>query len=194
MTSINLLPWRAERRKQKQKEFFSIVALALLVTTAVLMAIHVQIAATIDYQNRRNEYLTSELAILDKKIKEIEDLESKKKRLIAKMDVIQRLQSSRPEIVHLFDELARTVPEGVYLTDLTQSNNTITMNGMAQSNGRVSAYMRNLESSPWLHEPILNIIETKADSQNKKDQRGSKFTLQVKQAEQKAQAPGKGAS
>lgn len=188
MAGINLLPWRAERRKQKQQEFLSITALAMLTTAAILAFMHFQIASIIEYQSERNRYLQSEVALFDKKIKEIEELETKKKRLLSKMEVIQKLQTSRPEIVHLFDELARTLPEGVQLTDMAQSDRNLTINGLAQSNARVSAYMRNLDASPWLQEPILNVIENKGDKEtnkDKKDQRGSKFTLQVKQTEDK---------
>jgi len=191
MAGINLLPWRAERRKQKQQQFLSFTALALLLSAAVLMFVHFQIDSIIGYQGQRNKLLETEIAQFDKKIKEIEELETKKTRLIAKMDIIQQLQSSRPEIVHLFDELARTIPEGVFLSDLTQSDKNITMNGIAQSNARVSSYMRNLGSSPWLQEPMLSIIESKQDP-NKKDQkdlRGNKFTLQVKQIGEKANEP-----
>jgi type IV pilus assembly protein PilN len=194
MAGINLLPWRAERRKQKQQEFFSITALALLSTAAVLLLVHFQIGGSIDYQNQRNEYLKSEVALLDQKIKEIENLETKKKRLIAKMEVIQQLQLSRPEIVHLFDELARTIPEGVQLTDVTQTDRLLVMNGIAQSNARISVYMRNLESSQWLQDPVLNVIEAKAESKDKKDQRGNKFTLQVRQASENKQGQGKSPS
>lgn len=194
MAGINLLPWRAERRKQKQQEFFSITALALLSTAAVLLFVHFQIGGSIDYQNQRNEYLKSEIALLDQKIKEIETLETKKKRLIAKMEVIQQLQLSRPEIVHLFDELARTIPEGVQLTDVTQTDRLLVMNGIAQSNARISVYMRNLESSQWLQDPILNVIEAKTESKEKKDQRGNKFTLQVRQTSENKQAQGKNPS
>lgn len=190
MAGINLLPWRAERRKQKQQEFLSITALALLSAAAILIFVHLQIAARIDYQNERNKYLQSEVALLDKKIKEIEELEAKKKRLIAKMDVIQQLQSSRPEIVHLFDDLARTIPEGVVLIDLDQKDKNLIINGTAQSNARVSAYMRNMASSPWLQDPMLNVIEAKPESKDKKNQ-GSKFALQVKQAVEKKDSKGK---
>lgn len=189
MAGINLLPWRAERRKQKQQQFFSITALALLLSAGILLFVHLQIQSMIEYQNQRNKLLETEVALFDKKIKEIEELEAKKKRLISKMEVIQQLQTSRPEIVHLFDELARTIPEGVYLSDFTQADKNLTMNGIAQSNARVSAYMRNLESSPWLQDPMLNIIESKLDAKDKKDQkdqRGSKFTLQVRQAGDKS--------
>jgi type IV pilus assembly protein PilN len=194
MAGINLLPWRAERRKQKQKEFFTITALALGLSAAALAFVHMQIDAMINYQNQRNKYLESEVALFDKKIKEIEELEAKKKRLISKMEVIQQLQTSRPEVVHLFDELARTIPDGVHLVDLTQIDKNLVMNGVAQSNARVSAYMRNLGSSPWLQDPMLNVIESKPEGKDKslpREQRGSKFTLQVKQAGDKTAAPDK---
>lgn len=194
MARINLLPWRAELRKQQQKEFFLAISLAILATLAVLFFVHGHISSLIDYQNRRNEFLQSEIASLDQKIKEIQDLETKKKRLLAKMDVIQQLQSSRPESVHLFDELTRTMPEGVYLTDLMQTDKNLTVNGIAQSNARVSAYMRNLESSAWLKEPLLNIIESKAENKEAKKDRGSKFTLQVRQSSDKPEDKKKSAS
>lgn len=183
MAGINLLPWRAERRKQKQQEFFSITALSLLVTVGILAFVHLQISGMIDNQNKRNEYLQSEITLLDRKIKEIEELEAKKKRLIAKMEVIQQLQMSRPEIVHLFDELARTIPEGVLLTDLTQTDKLLTINGIAQSNSRISVYMRSLDASPWLQDPVLSEIVAQQElNKGKKDIRGNKFTLQVKQS------------
>lgn len=194
MAGINLLPWRAERRKQKQKEFFTVTALTLGLSAAALAFVHMQIDAMINYQNQRNKYLESEVALFDKKIKEIEELEAKKKRLISKMEVIQQLQTSRPEVVHLFDELARTIPDGVHLVDLTQMDKNIVMNGIAQSNARVSAYMRNLGSSPWLQDPMLNVIESKPEGKDKnvpREQRGSKFTLQVKQAGDKTATPDK---
>jgi type IV pilus assembly protein PilN len=147
-----------------------------------MVMVHFDVASRAEFQGERNRYLESEIGVLDKRIKEIEDLETKKKRLLAKMDVIQQLQASRPEIVHLFDELGRTIPEGVYLSDLVQIDKSITVNGVAQSNARVSAYMRNLESSVWLKSPLLNIIQTQVDSRDAKKERQNKFTLQVRQA------------
>lgn len=194
MARINLLPWRAEIRKQQQKDFIAAIGLGATLTVAAMMLIHFRISAEQDYQADRNHYLESEIAVLDKRIKDIQDLEAKKKRLIAKMEVIQQLQASRPEIVHLFDELGRTIPEGVYLSDLTQADKNITVNGVAQSNARVSAYMRNLESSAWLKSPVLNIIETKVDNRDSRKERQSRFTLQVKQSnDNKPDAKKKGA-
>ena len=182
MARINLLPWRAEIRKQQQKDFVAAILLGVSLTLALMVMVHFDIASRTEYQSERNRYLQSEIGVLDKRIKEIEDLESKKKRLLGKMEVIQQLQASRPEIVHLFDELGRTIPEGVYLSDLLQNDKNLTVNGVAQSNARVSAYMRNLESSTWLKSPLLSIIETRVDGRDAKKERQNKFTLQVKQA------------
>jgi type IV pilus assembly protein PilN len=194
MAHINLLPWRAELRKQQQQDFVVAVGLGIALTMALMLLLHINISAKMDYQSERNHYLEAEIQTLESKIKEIQDLEVKKKRLLAKMEVIQELQASRPEIVHLFHELGRTIPEGVYLSDLAQADKSLTVNGMAQSNARVSAYMRNLESSAWLRDPILNIIETKLESKENKRERQSKFTLQMKQSTEKTDAKRKGAS
>lgn len=185
MARINLLPWRAELRKQQQKDFAVAILLGLTLTAAIFLLVRTQIASHIENQTLRNQFLESEIATLDRKIKEIQDLETKKKRLLAKMEIIQQLQSSRPEIVHLFDEIARTVPEGVFLNDLTQAEKNLTINGFAQSNARVSAYMRGLEASPWLKDPLLTIIEAKESGKESKKGR-SRFTLQVKQGTEKA--------
>ena len=158
MAHLNLLPWRAELRKQQQQDFIAATVLGIVLTLVLMLLLHLNISARVEYQTERNHYLETEIASLEKKIKEIQDLEVKKKRLLSKMEVIQELQASRPEIVHLFDELGRTIPEGLYLTDLSQVDKNLVVNGVAQSNARVSAYMRNLESSAWLKDPILNII------------------------------------
>jgi type IV pilus assembly protein PilN len=184
VSGINLLPWRAERRKQQQKEFGIWTVIALLLTAAGMTLVHFQIEGMIAYQNLRNSFMKSELGQIEQRIKEIDELEARKAKLISKMEVIQKLQSSRPEIVHLFDELARTLPEGVQLIDLSQgADGVLIINGLAQSNARVSAYMRNIEASPWFDDPVLTVIESKTEnSKDKPDARGSKFTLQVKQS------------
>lgn len=191
MARINLLPWRAELRKQQQKDFAAAILLGLTLTAAVFLLVRSNIASEIEYQNQRNQFLQSEISVLDGKIKEIQDLEAKKKKLLAKMEIIQQLQSSRPEIVHLFDEIARTVPEGVFINDLTQSDKSLTINGFAQSNARVSAYMRSLEASPWLKDPLLTIIESKDPGKDSKKGK-SRFTLQVKQGTEKLADKGQG--
>lgn len=178
MAQINLLPWREELKKQQQKDFLSAIGAAVLTAGALLLFLHMHISGLISNQQERNQYLKTEIAILDKKIAEIKTLETLKSNLLARMDVIQSLQGSRPEIVHLFDEIAKTVPEGIYIDKLVQSGGNLTLNGIALSNARVSAYMRRLESSPWLKSPGLTIIETK-DKTNAN--RASNFILKVQQ-------------
>ncbi|MBN2702437.1 MAG: PilN domain-containing protein [Methylohalobius sp. ZOD2] len=183
MARINLLPWREELRRQQQKEFFLGVGLAASLAVLSMLLVHWYIADQIEYQQQRNQYLSDQIAILDRKIKEIRELETKRDRLIAKMDIIQRLQSSRPEIVHLFDALARTLPEGVYLTKFTQSGGNLSVDGIAQSNARVSAYMRNIENSLWMENPQLQIIQSKGATQSERE---GVFSLKIKQTHPKS--------
>ncbi len=187
MARINLLPWREERRKQQQKEFFLAIAAAMGFAAMIMLLVHLYIADRIEYQQQRNRFLSSQIAILDRKIREIRDLEKKRDMLIAKMEIIQRLQSSRPEIVHLFDSLAKTVPNGVYLTKFRQANNKLHVFGVSQSNARVSAYMRNIEASPWMKNPRLKIIESKHPS---KRGRQGHFSLQITQEHPTANGAG----
>ncbi len=178
MPRINLLPWREELRKQRQKELGIMAGVAVGVMAAVVGLAHVQIGAMIDYQDRRNKFLDNEIKILDKKIKQIKDLEREKDNLLARMRIVEELQTSRPEIVHLFDEMVTSLPEGVYLTSLVQTGRAITLNGYAQSNARVSSYMRKLEASPWLVNPDLK--EIRAETKGGSD-RLSRFTMVVSQ-------------
>ena len=159
MARINLLPWRDELRKQQQQEFLISTALAVALTLVILGMVHLHIEGMQSYQKSRNEILQLEIAGLDRKITEIKDIEEKKNTLLTKIEIIQELQESRPEIVHLFDELARTTPEGIFLTNFKQSGRGLTMNGKAQSNAKVSAYMRAIEASLWLTNPNLNVIQ-----------------------------------
>jgi type IV pilus assembly protein PilN len=177
---INLLPWRAELRQQKKRDFFARTALAVFCALLVMLTVHLHIARTIDRQIRRNEFMKSEIRVLDEKIKEIQNLDTQKRRLVARMEVIQQLQTSRPAVVHLFDEIVRTVPDGVSLSDLTQTDQKMIINGSAQSNGRVSAYLRNLESSRWLTRPLLNVIQTEKEKEAKTSL-AKQFTVRVEQ-------------
>ncbi len=174
MAHINLLPWRENLRKKRQKDFGMSVVLALILTGAACGGVHFYIEDMISHQGARNAYLGQEIAIVDKKISEIKDLEKQKAQLIARMNVIQSLQGSRPQIVHLFDELVSTIPDGTYLTKLEQKGDGVTMDGIAESNARVSAYMRNIESSPWLGDPALQVIKSTEKSKGT-------FTLTAKQ-------------
>lgn len=161
MARINLLPWRENLRKQRQREFGVMTAGALFFTLLLGFYVHLHISGMIDHQKSRNGFLKKEIAEMDRKIKEIKDLERTKAKLLARINVIQQLQSSRPEVVHLFDELVTRTPEGSYLTNVTQKAKSVTINGRAQSNARVSSYMRNIDASEWLYSPSLQVIENK---------------------------------
>lgn len=162
MARINLLPWREELRKQRQQEFIVALVAALAITGVVVGLVHMNIAGRIEYQNSRNDYVQQQIKLVEKKIREIQDLEKQKKQLIARMKVIEQLQRNRPEIVHLFDELVKLTPEGLHLTTLRQSGAQLVMEGNAQSNARVSAFMRNLDKSDWFDNPTLEVIQTMA--------------------------------
>lgn len=161
MARINLLPWREERRKLRQQEFYILLgASAVAGILAVLVGMW-YIGMQIDLQNERNEALTSEIKALDVQLAEIEELDRQRDRLIARKEIIEQLQATRSQMVHLFDELVRTLPEGVQLRSIKQGGATLTLEGVAQSNARVSAYMRNLDASAWLKESEIIKIEAR---------------------------------
>jgi len=166
MARINLLPWRAERRKQRQKEFSVLLGLSALgaVLASFLMVGYYK--AQISGQNERNQYLTDQIAAVQKQIDEIKLLDEKKAKLLARKEIIEKLQANRSQMVHLFDSLVRTIPDGVILTNIKQDEDTLTLEGRAQSNARVSTYMRNLESSGWMSKPDLSIIEAKGEDKS----------------------------
>lgn len=176
MAHINLLPWREELRQEQTRQFATITALSLALTGALVFLVHVTFNNQIDHQKSRNQTLKNEIATLDASLKQIEELEETKAQLLARMDVIQSLQQRRPQIVHLFDDIVRTVPEGIYLTELSQAADQLTFKGVAESNGRVSAYMRNINASDWMSMPKLSVIETR-----KGTLRSSDFTLTTNQ-------------
>lgn len=175
MPRINLLPWREELRKQRQKNFGLSAVGAALAGAAIVLGTMAYYSGRIDHQKQRNQYLTDEIAILDRQITEIRELEDFKARLIARMDIIENLQTKRPEVVHLFDELARAIPEGVHLNSIKQTGTRITITGEAQSSTRVSALMRNIDKSPWLKNPDLSVVET--TTQRDAAGRTSSFTI-----------------
>lgn len=176
MPRINLLPWREAERKQRRQEFYTGTFAALLFAALIAGGVRWQMSAAVDDQNERNQYLQTEIANLDKQIAEILDLEQKKKRLESRIQVIEQLERSRPEIVHVFDQIVRTLPDGVYLTGIKQNDRKLTLKGIAQSSTRVASYMRNLDASEWLTDPSLDILETKGASEG-----GSEFTLNASQ-------------
>lgn len=183
MAHINLLPWREELRKEKKKEFGILVG-AFAGVGALIAGIvafyHVQL---IEYQQDRNKFVQTQIVELDKKIKELNELEKERKRLIDRIRAIEGLQSNRPLIVRFFDELIASLPEGVSVTNVQQLNDAITINGEAQSNARVSSFMRNLETSQWLSDPKLDIIQSKDATGT----RINSFTLRFKQVIPKAE-------
>lgn len=172
MPRINLLPWRAAERKRRQQQFavWSLMAVgaALLVTGLIWLAV----GQAIESQRERNALLKSEIEALDKQITEILGLEAQRARMRARMEVIEKLQRSRPEVVHLFDQLAKTLPDGVYLSSVKQTDKRLELKGVAQSSTRVSALMRNIDDSEWMENPELEVVETK-----KGQALGSDFTL-----------------
>lgn len=137
------------------------VLAGVILTGLAVFGIHMQIESQIAAQNQRNAYLKSEISLVEKQILEIQELDKTKQNLLARMNVIQELQSSRPQIVHLFDEIVRTLPDGVYLDQVTQNGDKVAFEGQAQSNARVSSMMRNIDESSWLGTPKLNFIESK---------------------------------
>ena len=188
MAKINLLPWRAERRKQRQKEFVTMLGSAA--GAAVLLSIFIVMYynGQIQGQEQRNAYLQQEIAAVEVQIAEIEALDRKKANLLKRKEVIEQLQASRSQMVHLFDELVRTIPEGVRLNSIKQAGDVLTLEGFAQSNARVSTYMRNLEASGWMTSPDLTIIEAKGEDRGLPNMFSLKVTLKNPNAQADAEA------
>ncbi|MBB4604845.1 type IV pilus assembly protein PilN [Xanthomonas arboricola] len=190
MARINLLPWRAERRKAREREFYSMLGFAALGGVLLSVLIWFYYDAQISGQTERNAFLTAEIDKVKAQNEEIKELDKKKDRLLARKKVIEELQANRSQMVHLFDSLVRTIPDGVALTNIKQDGDILTLEGRSQSNARVSTYMRNLEGSGWMTNPDLSIIEAK--SQDKAGQPAGPsmdtktlpyvFTLKVKLA------------
>ena len=150
MAKINLLPWRAERRKQREREFFVQLGVAAAAAVVVLMLAVSWMGLRVDNQNERNAYLQGEIKQVDAKISEIKDLEKTRARLLARKEIIEQLQANRSQMVHLFDELVKRTPSSVRLTAMKQTGSKLLLDGVAQSNASVATYMRNIEASPWL--------------------------------------------
>lgn len=171
MPRINLLPWREAQRKDRKVAFMAALGGAVVCALLVMGGVYVLYTGMIDAQERRNERLQMQIKVLDKQIEEINNLEKTKRQFIARMQIIEKLQRSRPEIVHVFDQIVKTLPDGVYLTSVTQSGEHLKFTGVAQSSTRVSAFMRNIDSSQWMKNPSLEVIESKPGAF------GSSFTL-----------------
>lgn len=204
MARINLLPWRAERRVQRQREFYVMLGAAAIAGLLLSFLLWFHYDRQVSGQTARNDFLKDEIAKVQAQNKEIEKLDEQKRRLLARKDVIEKLQANRSQMVHLFDSLVRTIPDGVMLANIKQEGEVLTLQGRAQSNARVSAYMRNLETSGWMTKPELSIIEAKPEEVKTLTNTGAGsalpyvFTLQVRlanpTAEQEAESAAAGAA
>jgi type IV pilus assembly protein PilN len=176
MPRINLLPWREAQRKERKLAFLVALGIAALAAGVTAFAAYLMYGSMIEAQQRRNNNLRAAIRTLDHEIEEINSLESAKQKFIARMEIIEKLQRSRPEIVHVFDEIVRTLPEGVYLTAVQQNGVRLKFEGIAQSSTRVSSFMRNLDGSQWLRNPELQVVQTAKGAGP-----GSSFTLTADQ-------------
>ncbi len=177
MPKINLLPWREELRQKRKKDFLVAVSAAVLLGGGLTYASKWMVGQWIEAQEDRNEILVAEIDELDRQIEEILGLENQKERLLARMRIIEELQQSRPVVVHLFDELVETLPEGMHLMEVTQNDQRVELTGVAQSSTRVATLMRNVDDSAWLEEPLLGGIESIDEGNG----RASRFTVTARQ-------------
>jgi type IV pilus assembly protein PilN len=164
MAHVNLLPWRAERRKQREREFFMQLGAAFLAAVCVLLLWIFWMDQRIDNQNERNSYLQTEITQLDARIAKIKDLEKVREQLLARKQIIEELQADRSQMVHLFDELVKTIPANARLSALKQNGQSMSLDGVAASNASVAEYMRNIEASPWMGHADLRKTENSHDS------------------------------
>ena len=175
MPRINLLPWREAQRKERKLKFMGAMGGAAVCAILVTGGVYLLYNAMIDAQDARNALLKQQIKVLDRQIEEINSLEQTKQQFIARMQIIEKLQRSRPQIVHLFDQIVKTLPDGVYLTSVTQSGEHLKFTGVAQSSTRVSTFMRNIDSSQWMKNPTLEVIQSSTGAF------GSSFTLDADQ-------------
>ena len=180
MARINLLPWRAERRKQREREFYMLLLASAVSGIFALLVLVGWMGARIDNQNERNTYLQTEIKSLDKQIEEIKELDKTRSQLLTRKQIIEQLQSNRSQMVHLFDEMVRTIPDGVRLTSMKQAGDVLTLEGVAESNARVASYMRNIDGSPWMGRTDLRKIENKTGARDVDKKAPYVFSLDVK--------------
>ncbi len=176
MARINLRPWREERRAERQKQFVTAIVGVVILSGGLGFLWHQNVVGQVEYQNSRNSYLTSEMAKLDKQIAEIRELRKRRDELLSRMRVIQDLQGKRPVIVRVFDEVVRTLPDGVHYQSMVQKGATLQIKGIAEANSRIATLMRNLESSDWFDSPVLTSVKALQS-----DPSQSSFELSVKQ-------------
>jgi len=155
MAKINLLPWREELREQRNKEYYAVLGLTAAVAFLLVYLVSGYYQGRLENQNARNSYVAREMRVLDEKISEIQDLQNTREELIERMELIQALQGNRPVIVRIFDEVARSVPDDLFFTELSVKGENVTVSGVAKSNNRVAALMRNFDRSEWFTDPVL---------------------------------------
>jgi type IV pilus assembly protein PilN len=185
-TRINLLPWRAQARQERQQEFVNVLVVGLVVALIVLGLVYFTINQMIDNQKSRNQYLSQQIVLLDKKIKEIKNLQQQRKELVARMNVIEKLQADRNNSVQIFDELVHIIPDAIYLGQISKQGDLIMVTGVADSNATVSRFMHNIELSRWLANPTLKEVVTKQGKTEKT--RTFAITMTTKQLKTTAQA------
>ena len=177
MAKINLLPWRAERRRQREREFYMMLGMAALAAVAVLLGWWYWMGLRLENQDSRNAYLKDQIKQLDGQLAEIKELDKTKSKLLARKQIIEQLQASRSQMVHLFDELVRTIPDSARLNSLKQAGDVLTLQGVAQSNASVANYMRNLDSSKWLTRSDLIKTEVKGNDKRNRYEFGLNVRL-----------------
>ncbi len=177
MANINLLPWREERRQELRQEFLTVLGGVVLLAIALVLLADMVVSGSIENQQSRNSYLQRNIDELNAQVEEIQQLEQKKQELLDRMKVIQELQGNRPIIVRIFDEVVRTLPDGVFFTDLTRTDTTIQLQGVAESNNRISSLMRQLDSSEWFNEPNLTSVKANPDFGEQASEFGMSFKI-----------------
>lgn len=183
MAEINLLPWRELKREQEKKNFVILLISAVIVAIAVVFLMNYYFNGLLDQQTRRNQRLQTEITLLDKQIEAIKELKKMREGLIARMKIVQELQATRTLTVHLFDELIKVLPNGVYLTNVKRTDNKVVLQGYTESNGDISVLMRNIQNNPWLHAPKLTEIKKSKETENKdktdNNENNNEFSLSI---------------
>ena len=180
MAKINLLPWREARRKERQSQFYAVIGMVVLAAAAIVYLTNTSVEGSIDNQRARNSYIAQETKVLDARIEEIKALRETRQKLIERMELIQALQGNRPIIVRIFDEMARAVPDDLYFTSVAIKGTDVVVKGVAKSNNRVAALMRNFDQSEWFAEPTLIKVQSRAEGVNE-------FEISMKRVQPKAE-------
>jgi type IV pilus assembly protein PilN len=187
MANINLLPWREERRQEQKQEFLVVLAGVAIIGAALVFLADAMVGGSISDQQSRNNYLQAQIKELSLQVNEIKELENKKQELLDRMTVIQELQGNRPIIVRIFDELVKTLPDGVFYRELNRVGNRVEIKGIAESNNRISSLMRKLDSSDWFAEPNLTSVEAQPDFGEQASEFGLSFNISTPSVTEKEQ-------